>query len=1000
MQLSELDWAYIEERAAHFTGRRWVFARLEQFLNGSPEVFLLLGEPGTGKTAVAAQLASAAAGRLDPAATVDGPHPAVSLDAAYFCRAGQVDLLDVAQRLSDQLAEAVPAFAQARQAALAREIQVGEVQTYTGDVAAGASVTGVRIDLSRLGAEAAFVRGVTVPLKRLREAGEMTRVVLLIDALDESLASKAAAALPQLLGDVEYAHLLVTSRPDRRAIDWLRDRAKRVDLLADAPPDSDDVLEYVGRRLTPVGAPGAMAVLARRIAERARGNFLYAFYVVESLRSAQVLAGLDDVTARAVLLPEGGLPGVYRDFLRRELWRDEDAWSERFGPVLAPLAVAQDDGLTTEQLRLVAGRLGGKPMTRTAVREVARTARQFLDGPAPDGPFRLYHQSFADFLVDPEQNPDFLIDAADTHEAIVTVYAASDPLSWDRYARRNLVIHASEISLLDSLLIDPRFLLAADPDRLLPALAAASQDDAVQAAQAYQNAVAQLRDRPLGEAAAYLQLHARQIGNIHLAEQLGKIQLGQPWRVRWARWQPILFRQAIGQQIGGFRAVAVGKLDGRPIVVSSSPQILWVWDLRSGQRIGEPLRIPIGEVNTVAVGKLNGRPIAVSGSAKMLWVWDLRTFQLVGDPLTGQSEVYAVAIGDLDSRPIAVSGGGDGTVQVWDLRYGQPIGEPFKGHVRMVDGQHVSAVAVGELDGHPIAISGGHDQTVRVWDLGSGQPLGEPLRGHSEGITAVAVGELDGRPIAASGSYDTTVRIWDLHHGQLISQFRQDQDRGTGNLSGIPGVQPWVNAVAFTEVDGRPVVVSAGNTRVRIWDPRNGQSVGEPMRPIGLIRAMAVGELDDRPVVVSASDVGVWVWDLGSYQPTGGFRYGQQDRILEPPARGTVAVGKLDSRSIAISTGGDKRLWLWDLRSGQLIGEPLTGHTSRVNAVAIGDLDGRPIAVSGGGDGTVQVWDLVAGKIGFKVELGSEIDAVSVAAAGAIVVATASGLLVLDLKPA
>ena len=68
MQLSELDWAYIQERAAYFTGRGWVFARLDQFLHGPPGVFLLLGEPGTGKTAVAAQLALAAAGRLTPAA--------------------------------------------------------------------------------------------------------------------------------------------------------------------------------------------------------------------------------------------------------------------------------------------------------------------------------------------------------------------------------------------------------------------------------------------------------------------------------------------------------------------------------------------------------------------------------------------------------------------------------------------------------------------------------------------------------------------------------------------------------------------------------------------------------------------------------------------------------------------------------------------------------------------------------------------------------------------
>ena len=170
MQLSELDWDYVQERAAHFTGRGWVFARLDQFLHQPPGVFLLLGEPGTGKTAIAAQLALAAAGRLTPAAAAAAPHRAVPIAAAYFCRAGRVDLLDIAQRLSDQLAEAVPGFAHARQATLLPEIHVGDVQVHTGDIAAGGSVTGVRIDLSRLEAETAFVRAVTLPLKRVREA--------------------------------------------------------------------------------------------------------------------------------------------------------------------------------------------------------------------------------------------------------------------------------------------------------------------------------------------------------------------------------------------------------------------------------------------------------------------------------------------------------------------------------------------------------------------------------------------------------------------------------------------------------------------------------------------------------------------------------------------------------------------------------------------------------------------------------------------------------------
>ena len=359
-----------------------------------------------------------------------------------------------------------------------------------------------------------------------------------------------------------------------------------------------------------------MAVLARRIAEQASGNFLYAFYVIEALRGAHVLAALDDAAARGVPLPEGGLPGVYRDFLRRELWRDDRAWSRRFGPVLAPLAVAQDEGLTTEQLRLVADRLGEEPMTRTAIREVTRTARQFLDGPAPDGPFRVYHQSFADFLVDPEQNPDFLIDAAETHDAIVAAYAATDPLSWDNYARRNLALHASEVRQLDHLLEDARFLLTADPTRLLPHLDAARSAPARTTAAVYRQSAHLLArlDRPMR--ASQLELTAHRLGCHGLAARIASAAPDRPWQTRWSHGRQTTGHQVLTGHIGMVRAVAVGALpDGTPVIVSGGDDgTVRVWRLADGIPVGEPLTGHDGRVGAVAVGALpDGTPVIISG---------------------------------------------------------------------------------------------------------------------------------------------------------------------------------------------------------------------------------------------------------------------------------------------------------------------------------------------------------------------------------------------------
>jgi WD40 repeat protein len=946
MQLSELDWDYVQERAADFTGRGWVFARLDEFLHGPPGVFLLLGEPGTGKTAVAAQIALAAAGRLTMAAAGAAPRRAVPVAAAYFCRAGSVDLLDAAQRLSDQLAEAVPGFADARQATLLPEIHVRDVQVHTGDIAAGGSATGVRIDLSRLQAETAFVRAVTLPLKRVREAGDGTRVVLLVDALDESLASQAAKELPRLLGDVEHAHLVVTARPDHRAMDWLRERATCADLLADAPPGSDDVRDYLLRRLVPEGAPAAMAVLAQRIGEQASGSFLYAFYVLEALRGARVLAALDDVTARGVPLPEGGLPGVYRDFLRRELGRDDRAWSRQFRPVLAPLAVAQDEGLTIEQLRLVADRPGEEPMTRTAIREVTRTARQFLSGPVPDGPFRLYHQSFADFLVDPEQNPGFLIDAAEAHEAIVAAYAATDPLSWDRYAWRNLALHASEVRQLDHLLEDARFLLTADPARLLPHLDAVRSAPARANANVYREASHTLAPLDPSARASQLELTALRLSCHDLAARIADAAPDRPWQTRWSHGQRAIGHQVLTADKAGVSGVAIGALpDGTPVIVSGGHDGTFrVWRLADGAPIGEPL-------------------------------------------LTGQERgIRAMAVGALpDATPVIVSGGWDGTVRVWRLADGAPIGEPLRGRGGVVD-----AVAVGVLpDGAPVIVSGGRDHnTVRVWRLADGAPVGEPLRGPERGVSAVAVGALpDGSPvIVSSGEYDGTVRVWRLADASPAGE--PPRGHHSDVLAVAVGVLP----------DGTSVIVSSGrfDGTVRVWRLADGTPVGKPITGHhGTVYAVAVGALPDgTPVIVSGGDDGtVRVWRLADGTPVGKPITGHQDPVY------AVAVGALpDGTPVIVSGGRDAAVRVWRLARRPLslglqvtwrpVGEPLTGHDGSVTALAVGALaDGTSVIVSGEYDGTVRVrWPRSGTPVGKPLTAHGQsgMDAVNAVAVGAL----------------
>ncbi len=435
------------ERTSQFTGREWVFRAVDDWLGvESARRLLLVGKPGTGKSALAARLLEMSRGDVPAVPSLRLGRGFIS--AAHFCHVLVDPTLDPARIFEDlagQLADRYPGF---RQALAARAAEggvtlniVGRAEVVTAE--AGAEVSGVRIAVHIEGASArsAFDRLLRRPLEALCRDGFNEQIVILVDGLDEALAYGDQPTLVEVLRAATDApeelpsqvRFLFTSRPDPRVTDQMAERV--LDLVVDAPFDEHDVRDYVDRRLAAIDlAAEARRTVAERVARAGQGNFLYARYVVNDL-----LAHRERLQHPAELALPTGLESHYEEFLERELVRRAERWEERYRPLVGALAVARGDGLTRSQLQ------GVTTLPRSRVDDALAVLSQYLSAPTREGPFRLYHESFRDFLIANERYPVY---PAEAHEALAVFFTTAYRSHWagcaDEYALLYTTMHLRE----------------------------------------------------------------------------------------------------------------------------------------------------------------------------------------------------------------------------------------------------------------------------------------------------------------------------------------------------------------------------------------------------------------------------------------------------------------------------------------------------------------------------------------------------------------------------
>jgi TIR domain/NACHT domain len=378
-----------------FTGRQWLFDRVDKWLAGPNPCLLIEGVAGSGKTALVAGLA-----RRNTRGRILGYH---------FCGDFQptVDPADFVRSVSGMLATGIDAYAEL--------LWNGNLETAMGS-----------------DPDTMLRKGVLAPLRDVPMDGSYC---IAVDALDEADAISVPVSIPVLLSAAlpafpRWLKLLVTTRPEQR-VQRLFDGAETCVLGLDNHDHVGDLRTFVASRLerpalSGVIGPAERERAATRIATSAAGNFQYADRVLDALANGEI------ASENLGQLPRS-LGKLYYEQARRRFPNQPDYRLAR--KVLGVLLAAREP-LSLPTLTAILTDLDADSELQPTLRAVSCFTESTANG------WRIAHKSIADWLIS-EKAGEFTIDTALGRELLLAHCAA-----WARhrepYALKHVIAHLLE----------------------------------------------------------------------------------------------------------------------------------------------------------------------------------------------------------------------------------------------------------------------------------------------------------------------------------------------------------------------------------------------------------------------------------------------------------------------------------------------------------------------------------------------------------------------------
>lgn len=793
--------ADVQHHLPRFTGRQWVFDRLDKWIadpRGS-KVFWLCGGPGVGKTAIASWLSC---NRKEIA-------------AFHMCRHGhqvKADPRRCIMSIAYQLSTQIPEYE--------------------------AKLSAMNLEGSLEGADARtlFDTLIVQPLSGDFGAQDRTYVVL-IDALDEAASDGrnelASFIATEFSKTPSWLRLIVTSRPEPLIKFYLQGFAPYV-LQADSPENLEDIRSYLSRELKPFyPATDVPVSVIDFIVRRSEGIFLYVEEIIKELGQKHLSLDRLDEFPR-------GLGGIYVNFFERQ-FPDKAAYQARIMPALEVICASQEP-LEVGMLASVFGWEEGdlkrfQAALGSLFPEAGRTIKPF-------------HKSVVEWLTEYDRAYDYYVSMSRGH-ARLSDYGWKLFIDKKRPLPRYIVSHLN-MHLLKAGRLDDLLVLMTDLGYLEEKCTAGLMYELIKDFRVtilHEGFTAEQQSR-LKEFARFVSANSNALAvnprliyqqamngpdATPLAQKAVALMDGAgPW-LRWVN-KPQSGSVCMATLFGHMNSLnsCAYSPDGTMIAAAGNSGRIKVWDALTGKEL---ITLPGHKYwvrhCTFSPDGLLLAAASVDGTVK-LWdvnVWRERAsivassgpalccaFSPDGQHLLTASMDKTLKLQNLSGKEIvtlrghndwvngcafspdgklALSASSDRTLKLWDLATGEAV-RTFAGHE-----DNVTACAFSR-DGSSI-LSASWDKTLKLWDVGGSER--KTFSGHNGVVSCCAFSPDGSRAVSASS--DGTLKLWEMDSGREINTYHGHTDR--------------VDGCAFSP-DGTSIASASIDKTVKLWDATSTES--------------------------------------------------------------------------------------------------------------------------------------------------------------------------------